>query len=116
MVQFKVFDKKLKKFVSPERGLGKIWNLRYKLGIWDNSLPDHHVKQLYILMSGQPNFELYLKVGSKFEKASLENVNKIVSNNGKTKKQKNKSGGKTMRKKRKSKYRKSRRQKYSKKH
>lgn len=66
MVNFKFYDRQLKKFVSPFRGPESIWNIRFKLGLWDNSVDDKSIKTMYILVKKNGKFDLHFKSNGKF--------------------------------------------------
>ena len=50
MVKFRFYDKKQKKFVYQHEG-GKVWENRYKLEIWDNTVRNTNLEEMYKIMT-----------------------------------------------------------------
>ena len=49
MVKFKIYNKKLKKFVSQDAS-DTVWKIRHNLGIWNNNVNDNSVNEMYKIM------------------------------------------------------------------
>ena len=76
MVQFKIYDKKLQKFVQ-QSASNKVWEARYKLGIWNNSVIDDKLGEMYKIMKrNDRHLELYVKIDSRFKPVSKEVIDK----------------------------------------
>jgi hypothetical protein len=75
MVKFKIYDKKLQKFVHSD----KVWEARYKLGIWNNSVNDHKLGEMYKIMKrNDQHLELYVKIDGRFKPVSKEVIDNVV--------------------------------------
>jgi len=81
MVKFKFYDKKLKKFVAPFRGPHNVWNSRYDLELWSDTIPDKSVKVLGKLTKKNRNYDLYIKVGSRYEIYTPKLGDEIINDN-----------------------------------
>jgi len=90
MVEFKFYDKKEKKFVSPYRGSENVWKARYKLGIWDKSIHDDNLNKMYNLVKNNNNFELYFKLNNSFVLANNVNIKEFLKDTKKNNKKNNK--------------------------
>lgn len=91
MTKFKFFDKNSKKFVSPFKGPSNIWDKRYELGIWDNTIPDENLKKMLDLnKKNKENFDIYIKHKNKFVPATKELFPNVVKSKKKSSKQKEK--------------------------
>mgnify|MGYP000273053123 CR=1 FL=1 len=76
MVQFKIYDKKLQKFVQ-QTASNKVWEARYKLGIWNNSVIDDKLGEMYKIMKrNDRHLELYVKIDGRFKPVSKEVIDK----------------------------------------
>lgn len=76
MVQFKIYDKKLQKFVQLSVA-NEVWDARYKLGIWNNSVIDDKLGEMYTIMKkNYKHLELYVKIGGRFKPVSKEVIDK----------------------------------------
>lgn len=88
MVNFKIYDKKLQKFVQHSAS-AKVWEDRYKLGIWNNSVIDYKLGEMYKIMKrNDRHLELYVKIDGRFKpvtKEVIDNVNKQYKKITKTK-------------------------------
>jgi len=93
MVKFKIKNKKTQKFISIFFGPEKLYKIRYKLGIWNNSAHDESLKKIYDLIKKDKNLELQFKFNNKFVLANDDNVKEFMKTltHNKTKKK----GGKT---------------------
>lgn len=79
MVRFRFYDKKQKKFIFQHEG-GKVWDARYKLEIWDNTVKDTNLEEMYKIMNAnEKHLELHVKVGGKFKPYSKEVLDFILS-------------------------------------
>lgn len=79
MVKFRFYNKKLKKFVDQTEG-GKVWENRYKLEIWDNTVKDTNLEEMYkIMASKEKHLELHVKVGSRYQPYSKEVLKLIIT-------------------------------------
>ena len=78
MVKFKIYDKKLKKFV-PQHASDKVNKVRFNLGIWNNSVNDDKLGEMYKIMKrNDQHLELYAKVDGRFTPVSKEIIDKVV--------------------------------------
>jgi hypothetical protein len=79
MVSFRFYDKKQKKFVDQHEG-GKVWDARYKLEIWDNTVKDTNLEEMYkIMTSNEKHLELHVKVGSRYQAYSKEVLEQVLN-------------------------------------
>ena len=79
MVKFRFYNKKLKKFVDQTEG-GKVWENRYKLEIWDNTVKDTNLEEMYkIMASKEKHLELHVKVGSRYQAYSKEVLKLVIT-------------------------------------
>lgn len=79
MVGFRFYDKKQKKFVGQHEG-GKVWDARYKLEIWDNTVKDTNLEEMYkIMTANEKHLELHIKVGSRYQPYSKEVLEQVVT-------------------------------------
>ena len=77
MIKFRFYDKKLKKFVDQSKG-GKVWENRYKLEIWDNSVKESNLEEMYkIMASKEKHLELHVKVGNRYQLYSKEVLEQV---------------------------------------
>lgn len=85
MTEFKFFDKKQNKFVSPFKGPKNIWEARHSLGIWNTSVHNDSLKKM-VSMNKKNNktFELYLKHNNKYVIATNNIINEILSSKNTT--------------------------------
>ena len=80
MVQFKIYDKNLKKFVELALVGDKVWKDRYSLGIWNNGIQSHSLEKMYKLMKRtQPHLEIYVKVDNRYKPISNEIIKKVMA-------------------------------------
>ena len=78
MVKFKIYDKKLQKFVQ-QSASDKVWEVRYKLGIWNNSVNDDKLGEMYKIMKrNNQHLELYVKIDGRFKPVSKEVIDNVV--------------------------------------
>lgn len=78
MVKFKIYDKKLQKFVN-QSASDKVWEVRYKLGIWNNSVNDYKLDEMYKIMKrNNQHLELYVKIDGRFKPVSKEVIDNVV--------------------------------------
>ena len=78
MVKFKIYDKKLQKFVQ-QSASDKVWEVRYKLGIWNNSVNDDKLGEMYKIMKrNDQHLELYVKIDGRFTPVSKEVIDNVV--------------------------------------
>lgn len=76
MVKFKVYDKKLKKFVSQNEL--KAWRIRHDLGIWNNGITDTRLGELYKLMKQHDkHLELHAKLNGRFKPVTNELIEEV---------------------------------------
>ena len=79
MVKFRFYDKKQKKFVDQSEG-GKVWENRYKLEIWDNTVKDTNLEEMYkIMTSHEKHLELHVKLGSSYHPYSKEVLEQVLA-------------------------------------
>lgn len=79
MVKFKIYDKKLKKFVNLTSS-PKVWDIRYDLGIWNDSIGETKLKDMYkIMKKHDKHLELQIKTQGKFRPISNELLKSIDS-------------------------------------
>jgi hypothetical protein len=79
MVKFRFYDKKQKKFVDQSEG-GKVWENRYNLEIWDNTVKDTNLEEMYkIMTANEKHLELHVKVGSRYQPYSKEVLEQVVT-------------------------------------
>lgn len=86
MTEFKFFDKKQKKFVSPFKGPENIWNERYNLGIWNNSIHTDNLRKMVAM--NNKHFEIYVKHNKKYVIATnkvLDEILNVSKSNAKSK-------------------------------
>lgn len=56
-----------------------MWEVRYKLGIWNNSVNDYKLGEMYKIMKrNNPNLELYVKIDGRFKPVSKEVIDNVV--------------------------------------
>ena len=56
-----------------------MWEVRYKLGIWNNSVFDSNLGEMYKIMKrNNPNLELYVKIDGRFKPVSKEVIDNVV--------------------------------------
>jgi hypothetical protein len=78
MVKFKIYDKKLQKFVN-QSASDKVWKVRYKLGIWNNSIEDNNLSEMYKIMKrNDKHLELYVKIDGRFKAVSKEVIDNVI--------------------------------------
>ena len=78
MVKFKIYDKKLQKFVQ-QSASNKVWEVRYKLRIWNNSVHDEKLGEMYKIMKrNDKHLELYVKIDGRFKPVSKEVIDNVV--------------------------------------
>ena len=83
MVKFKIYNKKLKQFVSQDAS-DKVWKARYNLGIWNNSIHDNKLEEMYKIMKrSDKDLELYVKLNGRFQPVTKEVIDIIVKDNKK---------------------------------
>lgn len=79
MVNFKIYDKKLKKFVQ-QSASNKVWEARYKLGIWNNSINNEKLGEMYKIMKrSDKHLELYVKIKGRFIPVTKEVIDIFVT-------------------------------------
>jgi hypothetical protein len=69
MVKFKIFDTLQKKYIGLPT---KIWDSRYKLGIWSNTIMDNKVEELYNMMKDIKHLQLQIKINGRFKPVTKE--------------------------------------------
>lgn len=80
MVRFKIYDKNQKKFVGQDAS-ARVWDVRYKLDIWNNTVRDDKLDEMYKIMNrNDPHLELYVKHKGRFTPYS-RNISKEISEN-----------------------------------
>ena len=78
MVKFKIYDKKQKKFVQ-QSASDKVWKVRYNLGIWNNSVNDKNLAEMYKIMKrNDKHLELYVKIDGRFKPVSKEVIDSVL--------------------------------------
>jgi len=78
MVKFKIYDKKLQKFVQ-QSASNKVWEVRSKLRIWNNSVNDEKLGEMYKIMKrNDQHLELYVKIDGRFKPVSKEVIDNVV--------------------------------------
>lgn len=78
MVRFKIYDKIQKKFVGQDAS-SRVWDVRYKLGIWNNNVNDNKVDEMYKIMNKyDKHLELYIKLDGRFKPVSKEVIDTVV--------------------------------------
>jgi hypothetical protein len=70
MVKFKIFDTLQQKYVS--LNTTKIWESRYKLGIWNNTIMDNKIEELYNMMKDITHLQLQIKINGRFKPVTKE--------------------------------------------
>lgn len=91
MTEFKFFDKKQNKFISPFRGPENIWNKRYDLGIFNNSILNDNLKKMIVMnKKNKKTFEIYVKHNKKFVIATDKVIDEILNPNKNESKMNNK--------------------------
>ena len=70
MVKFKIFDTLQKKYIGLHTT--KIWDSRYKLGIWSNTIMDNKVEELYNMMKDIKHLQLQIKINGRFKPVTKE--------------------------------------------
>ena len=82
MVNFKIYDKRQKKFVG-QHFAGKAWTVRFSLGIWDNRVSDTRLGEMYKIMNNNDkHLILYVKIDGRYKPvtkeiiATIENLHK----------------------------------------
>ena len=77
MVQFKIYDKKQKKFVS-QSASDKVWTIRHSIGIWNNNVNDKNLGKMYkIMKNNDKHLELYVKIDSRYKPVSKEAIDTV---------------------------------------
>lgn len=77
MVKFKIYDKNLQQFVS-ESNSDKLWKSRHDLGIWNNSVNDNKLREMYkIITRNDPRLEIHVKIDGRFKPVSKEVIDNI---------------------------------------
>lgn len=69
MVKFKIFDTLQKKYIGLPT---KIWDSRYKLSIWSNTIMDNKVEELYNMMKDIKHLQLQIKINGRFKPVTKE--------------------------------------------
>jgi hypothetical protein len=78
MVKFKIYNKKLKKFVSQDAS-DTVWKIRHNLGIWNNNVNDNSVNEMYKKMKkNDKNLELYVKIDGRFKPVTKEVIDTVI--------------------------------------
>ena len=70
MVKFKIFDTLQKKYIGLHTT--KIWDSRYKLSIWSNTIMDNKVEELYNMMKDIKHLQLQIKINGRFKPVTKE--------------------------------------------
>ena len=73
MVKFKIFDTLQKKYIGLHTT--KIWDSRYNLGIWSNTITDSKVEELYNMMKEMKDIkhlQLQIKINGRFKPVTKE--------------------------------------------
>ncbi len=79
MVAFKIYDKKLQKFVQ-QGASAKVWRAHYDLGIWNNEVDDDKLGEMYKIMKrNDKHLELYVKIYGRFKPVSKEVIDNVVN-------------------------------------
>lgn len=79
MVNFKIYDKKIHKFIQLTAS-EKVWEARYKLGIWNNSINNDKLGEMYKIMKrSDKHLELYVKIKGSFKPVSKEVIDSFVT-------------------------------------
>ena len=79
MVDFKIYDKKLKKFVQ-QSASNKVWEARYKHGIRNNSINNEKLGEMYkIIKRSDKHLELYVKIKGRFKPVSKEVIDSFTN-------------------------------------
>lgn len=78
MVKFKLFDKKLKKFVIntiPDN----VSEIRHELGIWSGHVSERSIRIMANLIKKDKKYDLYIKVNNRFQKYTEELAKTLMS-------------------------------------
>lgn len=92
MLKFKIYNKEEKKFTSIYFGPKKLYKIRYKLGIWNDTANVDSLKKIYDLVKRDNRFQLHFKFNSKWVIADEANVKEYMNSLPKNKTRKK--GGK----------------------
>lgn len=80
MVRFKIYDRRQKKFVGQDAS-PRVWDVRFKLGIWNNKVRDDKLDEMYKIMNrNDPHLELHVKHKGRFMPYS-SNISKEIAEN-----------------------------------
>jgi hypothetical protein len=66
-IPFRFYNKKEKRYVEQAKGPKNVWDTRYKLDIWNNTVGKKHVQEMAKLVNKNKNFTLEIKVGSRYQ-------------------------------------------------
>ena len=79
MLKFKFYNKNLKKFVAPHAGPEKVWEIRYSLGLWNDSFLLQSVRIVNKLTKQDKIFDLYIKHNNKYELYTTKIGNELIN-------------------------------------
>ena len=78
MVKFKLFDKKLKKYIMntiPDN----VWEVRHQLGIWSGQISVRSIRIMAHLIKEDKKYDLYIKVNNRFRKYTEELAKSLMN-------------------------------------
>ena len=78
MVKFKLFDKKLKKYII-QTIPDNVWDVRHELGIWNGQISQSSIRIMAHLIKEDKNYDLYIKVNNRFQKYTEELANSLMN-------------------------------------